>query len=542
MNNLAQVTMSKIQRRADKDLCNASSILSPHLENAGTKVRKTLKPDAELLDIQRIQPETTDYLKSKVITFVIQTGSYAVRFLKDPLQFKLKPTTPNTQFSNNAEEEDSRKKYPRNGCTPFAATEAEEPWGTRAPLFNPIVGAPATLICETETYLDNQLVQASRDNFISMYTALNHLFLPAAKRQEVVGHPYILHSSKNTQPLDRFVDETSISRIYDPSYWYTLNSVNCEKPDEKDACVILRGSLAGIFPFCPPKNLTLNQILRCEPGLNQMPMLPPHCELTFRMRLQDPLHVRCIDNKEVAGQYFSSSTNPTGVVPGGTKFAMDGYELQIKDISLYIQKIKWQNEQIHKQLSSGTISWNFEEYQYRATALGAGQVKTITKDFLPPNTGLVYMLIGKSNQFYKDGTKLRSSDCTRFAIPENLNHILIRLNNKTILFENGLEIPRSTCHQKEDAALFYAYLRDRELTTDSFDTWFPNSDYIGYKNAFPLDLTQYGLKQPAQLNIEISWTGGSPEDHFLMLVIPHSVSISRDTPSSVIWKSTAQLS
>ena len=69
--------MSKTQHRADKDLCTSSAILSPHLENAGTKVRKPLKPAADILDIQRIGPETTDYQKSKVITFVIQTGSYA---------------------------------------------------------------------------------------------------------------------------------------------------------------------------------------------------------------------------------------------------------------------------------------------------------------------------------------------------------------------------------------------------------------------------------------------------------------------------------
>ena len=203
--------------------------------------------------------------------------------------------------------------------------------------------------------------------------------------------------------------------------------------------------------------------------------------------------------------------------------------------------MKWADERIHRQLSQGSISWNFEEYQYRATALGAGQLRTLTKDWLPPYTGVVYLTIMKSNQLYKDGTKKRSSDCTRFAIPENMEKMVIRLNNKTILFENGLDITRAKCHRQEDAALFYAYLRDRQLTTEPFDTFFPNGSYLGFKKAFPLDLTQYGLKTPSQLNIEIKWAGNCPEDLYLVLVIPHSVSISRES-NSVIWKSTAQIS
>ena len=239
---------------------------------------------------------------------------------------------------------------------------------------------------------------------------------------------------------------------------------------------------------------------------------------------------------------ISSKTNPTGNTGKGHIYPFDNFELEIKNISLYIQKIKWQDERIHRQLSTGSIQWNFEEYQYRATALGAGQVTSFVKDFIPPHTQLIYMLIVKSNQLYKDGDKLRSSDLTRYAIPENFDKMLVRLNNKTILFENGLKISRAKCHQQPDAALFYAYLRDRQLTTDSFDTFFPNTDYIGFKNAWPLDLTQYGLTQPAQIQFTIDWDGGCPADHYLVLVIPHAVSISRDSPQSAIWKSTAQIS
>ena len=146
------------------------------------------------------------------------------------------------------------------------------------------------------------------------------------------------------------------------------------------------------------------------------------------------------------------------------------------------------------------------------------------------------------NQLHRDGSKLRSSDASRFAIPENLEKIVIRLNQKVILFENGLTISRADCHSEKDAGLFYQYLRSRRLTTDSFDSFYPRTGKIGYKQAFPLDLTPYILTEPSQIHLECHWKGGCPKDLYLCLFIPQAVQISRDSPQSAIWKSTAQIS
>ena len=46
-----------------------------------------------------------------------------------------------------------------------------------------------------------------------------------------------------------------------------------------------------------PKNQTIEQIYDCETsGLNQLPLIPPHTEITLRLKLNDPIHLRCIDS------------------------------------------------------------------------------------------------------------------------------------------------------------------------------------------------------------------------------------------------------
>ena len=76
----------------------------------------------------------------------------------------------------------------------LTTTDANEPNNTRVAFINPITGFVSPLVEEIEIYLNNQLVQSNRSGFISIANTLNHLFLPADKRQEVLGHPYMLHN------------------------------------------------------------------------------------------------------------------------------------------------------------------------------------------------------------------------------------------------------------------------------------------------------------------------------------------------------------
>ena len=142
------------------------AVTSRHLENRGTKKRPKLKPEAELVDVQLVSPETRDFGPGRIVTFSIQTGSYALRFLNNCLQIVLLCLVKNKLYNPNGADKITKAEW--HGMTPFeSAGTTEDPQDNtkndknknRALYFNPITGGPASLINETETYLDNQLVQ-----------------------------------------------------------------------------------------------------------------------------------------------------------------------------------------------------------------------------------------------------------------------------------------------------------------------------------------------------------------------------------------------
>lgn len=518
---------------------SAGSITSYHLENAGSKKRRTNRPKAEVVDICKIIPETADFKNSRIITWHIQTGSYALRFLLNCFQVTLIPQYKNSKYEA-ADNADAAKARFWNASTPMGPSIANEPNDIRVAFINPITGFVSPLVEEIEIYLDNQLVQSHRGGFISIANTLNNLFLPSDKRQEVLGHPYMLH---NEDDIGRVGAASPFNKFWkSSSYEFALNCFNAVKEDNKAQAVTLQGNLMGIFPLSPPKCYTLEQIAGCESGLNQLPLLPPQVDLTIRMRLADPLFLRAIDNFQDVDNFFSN-VNPSA---DDKKFRWkDDYKdfnYDIKGLSFLAQRIKWDDEKIQRQLETGSLDYYFDQYIYRTTSLGKGQVISHVKDTIPARTRLVYLMVVKSNQLYRDANGVRSSDCSRFAIATNLEKVQIRLNGRVILFESGLSMSREKAHSQEDAAMFYEYLRNRNLTTDSFETFFPKNGACGFKNVIPIDLTPYNLEEPANIQIELTWdSNGCPDDHYAALFMPQEVNISRDTPGS-LWKSTATIS
>ena len=327
-----------------------------------------------------------------------------------------------------------------------------------------------------------------------------------------------------------------------PSYEFALNCFNAVKKDDKAQPVTLQGNLMGIFPLTPPKCYTLEQIGACPSGRNAPALIPPQVDITIRMRLADPLFLRAIDNYQDDDNFFSNvaPTDDTKKFRWDTGYKDFNYD--IKAISFLAQRIKFDDEKIMKQLTMGSLDYYYDQYIYRTTSLGRGQVISNVKDTIPPGTRLFYLLVVKSNQLYRDANGVRSSDASRFPIATNLEKILIRVNGRVVLFESGLTLSRERAHSQEDAAIFYQYLRDRNLTTDSFESFFPKNGACGYKNVFPIDLFPYVYDEPANVHIELTWdANGCPDDHYAALFMPQEVNISRDSPNS-IWKSTASLS
>ena len=201
--------------------CDTGSIISYHLENAGTKRRRKNRPKAEVVDICKIVPETADFKNSKIITWHIQTGSYALRFLDNCLQVTMIPQYKNQKYTGtDAATAEAKRLW--NGSTPFGPDITGEDNDKRVAFFNPLTGGPAPLVDEVEIYLNNQLVQTNRSGFISLTNTLNHLFLPADRREEILGHNYIMSGENDREKI------TDASKAFNKlpksfAYEYALN-------------------------------------------------------------------------------------------------------------------------------------------------------------------------------------------------------------------------------------------------------------------------------------------------------------------------------
>lgn len=554
--------MGSMPKVTSMDVCregSSAASISYHLENQGTNKRKKIKPKAESIDIMQIHPENKDYKRSRIITFTHNTGNNAVRFMPNCFIVTLYPEVKNEDFVADAAQDapaDQKRKW--NGMTPFEKVMKKKKFLERDPtdaasiidvekdvadkyprafFYNPVTGSAANLISEVEVLLDGQVVQVDRGGFLSITNTLNRLFIPSEKRTEIVGHPHVLHNEEDKDMLG--TDDYTKFLFQQRSYRFALNELNAVAKVAGKQAVILQADLDGVFPLSRPKNLGLEAISRCHSGLNQHPMIPPHTELTIRMRLNDPLHLRVIDSGIDDSIFFN--TTDTDTVPTTDIFPTEKINFEILDISLLLQKIRWDDEKISKQLRTGSVSYNFDQYIYRAHALPASQTVTITKEKIPAGTGLIYVAFMKSNQLFKDGRMQRSSDGSRFAFPPKMTHIHFRLNGNSILFENGLHISRNTAHSDTDAMLFYSYLLKRNLTTDSFESFFPVSPHLGYKCVFPLDLTPFQLDKPGDLTLECRFATGSPSDYYIVMFMPESVTISKASPGST-WETTATVS
>ena len=554
--------MGSIPKTASKDVCrdggNATAV-SYHLENQGTDKRRKIAPKAMSVDLQKIYPENKDYKSSRIITFYHNTGDRAVRFTDDCFTINLTAEVKNTLYGDaSANERDKNRKW--DGMTPFEKIfkttkkpsvsadgnsveiiEVNVADGLpRAYFFNPITGGAVNLVSEVEILLDGQVVQVDRGGFLSITNTLNRLFVPSTRRTEIVGHPYILHNEEDKKMLGNATDDETKFLYKSPSYEYALNSLNAVGKKTGKKAVQLKSDLDGIFLLSRPKNLGLEAISKCHSGYNQHPLIPPNTEICIRMRLNDPLHLRLIDSGIDDADFFNTKDNDDKI-DDENKFKFADVNFEIHDISLTLQKIRWDNEKIQKQLRGGSVTYNFDQYVYRAHALPSNQTLTITKEKIPAHTELIYIAFMKSNQLFRDGSMQRSSDGSRFAFPPKLTNIVFRLDGNVILFENGLSITRNNMHSDSDADLFYKYLVNRNLTTDSFESFFPKSPNIGYKNAIPLDLTTFDTNKPTDLSLECRFATGSPSDYYIVMFMPQSVTISRSSPNG-IWETTATIS
>ena len=539
------------------DLCKnkGSYIESRHWENKGVLKRKQVRPQADFCRYQSIRPDNNDWNASRWVFFTLRTGNEFVRMVPNCLTFYLTPkicSYPPLPTPLAYEPFDPFKVVNKTVTVPAAG---ERPATTktvidhmnRSMYFNPLAGGPSTLIEEIEIILDGQRVQINTGGFFSTTNTLNKLFCPEHVRRDSLGHNHILHNELDTMTIYNYYghgSEDMKGYFKNPHYEYALRELNAASDDNnKPRICPVSGDIDGMLFLSKPKNLGLNSILECDTGKNQHPILPPNTELQIKMRLNYPLVYRLIDTQMSADQYFSHETDTAALPPAADKFANGRFlNFEINDVTLNIEKVRWSKEKIQKNMASGSINFEFDQYLFRARGIDANTTTTKTEHDIPSHVGLVYVMFARSNQLIYDSQGHRSSDFTRFSLPPNMTHIEFKLNGNRILFANGLSLTKTKNHSEKDAKQFYDYLFHRNLTDDDFDSFFPTGKsakhVIGFKQCFPLDLTPYKLETPSKIEINCSFNPKSPANYYCVMFMPQSVSIHKPSRDS-IWHSNA---
>ena len=520
-----------------------SKVITPLLRNPGSLKRVRTKPKLADVEVIKIPTQTVDYNANPLLTWEINTGDKCLRFLPNAVNFRVTidianalkgqaaTVSDNTKAADGLVDEDftrdSNRLCPRHN------------WG-RQLLFNPLSSPIPALVSEVEILINGILVQKDSSGLLSLYAQLNRVFASRRHREAYVGHEHVLHSSEDMQAED--TKGLKFKKTISPSFMYALEQLDAEKlpiaGNNAGYSVNLSGGIDGCFLLGGSKNLTLQSMAGEPPAPPDMVIIPPNSIVTIRMRINDQIHFRMIDNAIPGNQYMGNDI--TDFTALNKKPDM---KVSIHEAYLLAQKIRPEGgEKLSKQLNVAG-KYFFDMPVWRYSAIPAEQQHTVVRERFPPNVTIVYCAFLKTHQIHRDVADNLFSDLTRFNLPLQLQKIVFKVNGSPVLFENGLELPQKERHAQSDARLLYTYMRNRNITTDSFESFFPRGDTCsGFKQAFVLDLLPFQLQDvPIEVTAEITWNAVSTKNWNLAMVAPIEAVVSKTGDNLSTWESSANV-
>lgn len=523
--------------------------VTPLLRNPGSLKRTRNKPKIHDVDLIKIPTQTVDFNTNPLLTWEINTGNECLRFLPNAVNLRVSINIKN--HMQGLSDKDKKDKFPDTVTTRDSLTGVDftRDWNRlctrhnqgRELFFNPLSGAIPALVGEIEVLINGVLVQRDSSSLLSLYAQLNRLFASERHRSAYVGHEHVLHSSEDltTEEGNSLKHKRSISE----SFMYALDQLDGEKLASSGTgqgySVNLSGGIDGCFLLGGSKNLTLQSMNGEPPGPPDMVLIPPNNIITIRLRLPDQIAMRMIDNAVPGYEYLGEDTGST-MAPEKTKPAMS---FTIHEAFLLAQKVRPEGgEKLARQLNTAG-KYYFDLPVWRYTSIPPDQQHTTVRERFPPNVTIVYCCFLKTYQILRDPSDNNFSDATRFNLPPQFQKIIFKVNGSPVLFENGLEIPKTERHAQSDARLLYTYMRNRNMTSDSFESFFPRGETAsGFKQAFVLDLLPYQLQDvPVEISAEITWNPKSGKNWNLAMVAPVEAAVSKSGESFSTWESTANI-
>lgn len=447
--------------------------------------RKRFSPleDAQFFKIQPI-PGCSP-ANSNVITFTYTTGKHPIRFLQEPICIKYTATAQR-----------------QGAAAPYDAGEL---------YLDPALSVTA-FIDECEIDLDNTNVFKDATERHALYQVLNRRFTTTEMRR-AVGHtdPHLLHN-EGQMAAGNFTYTKAINRM-------KFGTGHAQ---------IMTGSLDGNPLLGAPKNLSVESLTNSTGAEHNRPaIIPPFTSINIRLRLRENLkqHILlCGSALKVGGNYWRVQADEDALEEGeatdwkAEKFPL-GLTIKVKEICLLAERLFFTDEKALRTLKGDSLSYFFDFPTFFISSIPSGVSFYPLSFVIPPSTPLVYVVFMVKHQLAKDTVSSRPSDITKFVLPPNLSHIGFRLNDRSLLFEKGIEVSAGEPATSLEYKLYHNYLVEENLTDIPFDQFCPPV-LRGYDNVFVLNLCDAAFAHSATLTVTPTFSTGAPSDWYCVMVLP----------------------
>lgn len=290
--------------------------------------------------------------------------------------------------------------------------------------------------------------------------------------------------------------------------------------------------LDGVFPFDMKSAILESVDNRKEPNL----YFPPDTTLEFKFHTYRS-KIESIFTKEVSiADYFNKTAINAPAHPD--KFTFQDAVLEYESVELHPANHVQAIEHFKRNGEAAIYEYDIPRGQHQALASGASFTEN-TFQIMPYARFVIVMFLQEWSSMYMENTRRPMSGFSRF--PAHCTKIQIGFAGDKNLITNSFNKFGVAGEQNDiTKKIFYNYLKQNRLTSDSFEDYFPKDKTdIALNQAFPIDLRSHVSGKTELLTVQCEFAGGnlSPADlHVVVMSIhPNGKASVRSGPNNFSW-------
>ena len=373
-------------------------------------------------------------------------------------------------------------------------------------------------IHKVEIYINNVEIASCQSGFGNFYQALSARLAPQKVRKMLNAY----HIPDSQEDI--------------------TTGMNSELEDSLDCGNGMRwilGTYLGLPYLGPPKNLTLSQLIPQKGEKNVADLVPPGCDVRIRFTFHEDRMFRVGRTTLNATHFFTSGAKKTD---WNATVNIDDAKFRIKLLRMVLAGEKlsfgFKSNLQSEVLGRDAMEFYYDKPGFSPIALNADLQATTHPHQIPPNTKMAYLCFPQSHQLYGDAIGSRKSECSLFALPDNMIKITILLNDEIILWPEGLKVKSGVDLKSLDRLKLYQSLKEQHLTDRPFVDYV-SAGQTSYNNVFIIDLTKYQDSGWSILKVSMEFEEGlSRKGWYSMITFPMQASFKRHA-GGLTWQKTS---